>query len=465
MTPELGYQLPGDLGGPMNIGEGYRWNVPLVTYGFDSAFLNFFGSNGVAAVEEAVALLNSLSPATDLVVSGAPTVPFLPHNASAVTLQRYDLKSRALASLLHCLGLANSSRYIFTLRDRSIVGSVTNFSVIQRHFHPTTYIATNVVNGALYTYTTTSDLFSETNRYADAVETRISGNSDALGVAGVREALGAGRLLGALTADDLGGLKYLLRYGNIVRESLLPDVRGTGPNLSNWVNTALRPGVEKVSLVRQPAVAGTGAFLPQTNRYTDAYFEGEQLKRQELERVTTQPDILFSGRDLSTFFDGYPVFFAAGGVTNWLNLANLNGQPDAAGPGIIRPPMTLAFSTVGFFYYNFAAPGARFLDERSAVRGQTWASYTTFNTVASYPQPPIDGTPTKLRLDFTIGAAVRQTSWNLYGPAGARYFLQHSMDLRNWTNSVTVTNTGLPLTYILPVDTALRNTFYRALPE
>lgn len=447
----------------MNLGEGYRWNVPFVTYGFDSGFLNFFGSNGVAAVEEAVALLNSLSPATDLAVSGAPTIPFLAANTNALELQRYDLKSRALTSLLQCLGLANSVRYTYTLRDRSIVGTVTNFSVIQRHFDPITHIPTNVVNSVLYTYTTFTEVSAGTNRYADAAETRVSGNVNAVGAAGVE--LGAGQILGNLTADDLGGLKYLLRYGNIVRENLLSDVRGTGPNLSNWVNTALRPGVEKVTLVRQPAVAGTGAFLPLTNRYTDAYFDGEQLRRQELERVTTQPDILFSGRDLGTIVGGYPVFFAASGVTNWLNLASLNGQPDAAGPGIIRPPMTLAFSTVGFFYYNFTAPGARFLDERSAVRGQTWASFNTSNSVASYPKPPIDGAPTKLRLDFTIGATVRQTSWNLYGPAGARYFLQHSVDLRNWTNSATVTNTGLPLTYILPVDAALRNTFYRALPE
>ena len=28
-----------DIGGPMNFGEGYRWNVPVVTYGFDSSFL------------------------------------------------------------------------------------------------------------------------------------------------------------------------------------------------------------------------------------------------------------------------------------------------------------------------------------------------------------------------------------------------------------------------------------------
>lgn len=464
MTPELGYQLPGDLGGPMNLGEGYRWNIPLVTYGFDSGFLNFFGSNGVAAVEEAISLLNSLPPAADIVVSGAPTIPFLVVNTSAASLQHYDLKSRALTSLLQCLGLAESSRYIYTLRDRTVIGTTTNFSVIQRHFNPITLIPTNVVNGVLYTYITATDRISGpgTNRYADAVESRVSGHFQARGAAGAE--MYAGDALGSLTADDLGGLKYLLRYSNIVQEELLPDVRGAGPNATNWIGTALRPGVEKVTLVRQPAVPGTGAFLPMTNRYTDAYFDGAQLRRQELERVTTQPDILFSGRDLGTL-NTIPVFTAAGGVTNWLNLASLNGQPGAAGPGIIRPPMTVAFSTVGFYYYNFAGPGGRFLDERSAVRGQTWASFTTVNTTAVYPQPPTDGAPTKLRLDFTVGAAVRQASWNLYGPPGARYFLQHSVDLRNWTNSVTVTNTGLPLTYILPVDPAIRNTFYRALPE
>lgn len=31
----LGYGLPGDIGGPMFIEEAYRWNVPVLYYGFD----------------------------------------------------------------------------------------------------------------------------------------------------------------------------------------------------------------------------------------------------------------------------------------------------------------------------------------------------------------------------------------------------------------------------------------------
>src|SRR6267154_1773881 len=64
MDVEKGYRQPGDIGGPMNIGEGYRWNIPVITYGFTKSFLNFFGSNGVAAVESAIGILNQFPPAS-----------------------------------------------------------------------------------------------------------------------------------------------------------------------------------------------------------------------------------------------------------------------------------------------------------------------------------------------------------------------------------------------------------------
>src|ERR1700735_1077990 len=64
MTAPLAYQIPNAIGGPMIIGQGYRWNVPVITYGYDQSFLNFFGTNGVAAVEAAIQILNSLPPAS-----------------------------------------------------------------------------------------------------------------------------------------------------------------------------------------------------------------------------------------------------------------------------------------------------------------------------------------------------------------------------------------------------------------
>ncbi|HTV76552.1 MAG TPA: hypothetical protein VMD57_06080, partial [Candidatus Baltobacteraceae bacterium] len=43
MQSTNGVIQPGDIGGPMCISNEYRWNVPVLTYGFDQSFLNFFG--------------------------------------------------------------------------------------------------------------------------------------------------------------------------------------------------------------------------------------------------------------------------------------------------------------------------------------------------------------------------------------------------------------------------------------
>ena len=54
-----------ELGGPKNFDEGSRLNVPILTYAFDSTFLDFFGSDGVAAVDAAMSELNGLPSASD----------------------------------------------------------------------------------------------------------------------------------------------------------------------------------------------------------------------------------------------------------------------------------------------------------------------------------------------------------------------------------------------------------------
>src|SRR5262245_51899616 len=67
-----GYRGPYDIGGPMDLREEYRWNVPVVTYAFDQSFLDYFGSNGVAAVESAIQILNNLPPASQIVLTNFP---------------------------------------------------------------------------------------------------------------------------------------------------------------------------------------------------------------------------------------------------------------------------------------------------------------------------------------------------------------------------------------------------------
>ena len=77
-----------DIGGPMNIDEGYRWNTPVVTYGFDASFLEYFGSNGVMAVESAIELLNNLPAASQLDPADYPA-QVLRVNSQAASQQRY----------------------------------------------------------------------------------------------------------------------------------------------------------------------------------------------------------------------------------------------------------------------------------------------------------------------------------------------------------------------------------------
>src|SRR5438046_1243539 len=62
----------GDVGGPKNLTEEWRWNIPVITYAMDSSFVNFFGTNGIKAITNAAFLFNremtnmSAITATDL---------------------------------------------------------------------------------------------------------------------------------------------------------------------------------------------------------------------------------------------------------------------------------------------------------------------------------------------------------------------------------------------------------------
>src|SRR6266699_5923528 len=57
----IGYNVPGDINAPKNLGEEYRRNTPVMYYAFDANFLDYFGSNGVAAVNQAFGFYNALT--------------------------------------------------------------------------------------------------------------------------------------------------------------------------------------------------------------------------------------------------------------------------------------------------------------------------------------------------------------------------------------------------------------------
>ena len=143
-----GVIFSGDIGGPMCISNEYRWNVPVVTYGFDQSFLDYFGSNGVAAVESAIAILNDLLPASSIVLTNYPFYS-TQYNLAVELQSLYDLKSETLSLLLEQMGLANPVRSICVLRqwnpalagivflgpDNWPAGTIPTY-IVQRNFDP-----------------------------------------------------------------------------------------------------------------------------------------------------------------------------------------------------------------------------------------------------------------------------------------------------------------------------------------
>src|SRR5438445_376411 len=160
----LGYNLPGDIGGPMDFNEGYRWNVPTVSYAFDYTFVTYFGSNGIAAVEKAIQILNDLPPAASITNDGASLyirgqrVPFdsRVENFSLQTLGLLDLKSVALHFLLEEQGLAEPDRWVWSLRGRNTETfggvTITNYTTRQLNYDPITITPSRVVNNRSYGY-------------------------------------------------------------------------------------------------------------------------------------------------------------------------------------------------------------------------------------------------------------------------------------------------------------------------
>ena len=459
MDVEKGYQQPGDIGGPMNIGEGYRWNIPVITYGFSRSFLDYFGSNGVAAVESAIAVLNRL-PQASTVDPQSYTNNAWGYNPFGGSLQLLDLKSQTLNSLLEEMGLADAVRWTFCIRDFSPAGTNYSFYVIRRNFHPLTGQPSSYVNDTLFTYRIVQfgAVPSPSQVFCDAFEHSVDPLQPFYSAASAQRGFfGYGSFLTGLSRDDVGGLRYLLSGSQVRKENLLPDVHLAPTNSGTLVSSAYRPGVEKITFVRHPSAVVSGQFLLFTNRWTDIYYSADSPVYQFVERVTAQPDITFGGQDLGT-----EVGWTRSGTTNWANNSGLNGNPGGAGPGVIQPPIVITFNTVGPFYINYSP---QFLDEPSAVLVSGWGSYgDSTNAPFIYPDVGITFKPTQVQFQLTVAGLSHDFGWQLPGPAYGRFWFQTATNLTDWTTLTTLTNSGLEFDYefsALP-DEAAR--FFRMTP-
>jgi hypothetical protein len=442
----------------MNIGEGYRWNIPVITYGFERSFLDHFGSNGVAAVDGAIQILNQLAPASQINLQNFPAIAWRA-NFTAQALNLLDLKSQALGLLLEQVGLAEPERHAFCVRDFIAIGSNYQFLVIMRNFDPSTAQQSPRVNETLFSYRVHQFGVSPllTNTFCDAVEFLVDEltlyDTSAVGIVPY-----SGYYLTNLSSDDAGGLRYLLSGSQVRFESLPPDVQLVATGTNDLVRNAYRPGVEKITFLRHPAWMPSGEFQPFTNRWTDVYYADDHLAYQDVQRIMARPDIVFTAQDLGVLFP-----FRQTGTTNWVNNADLNGNWGGAGPGVIQPPIVITFNNAGPFRVNVSPS---FMDEASSLVLDGWGSFDgSTNLPIRYPNVQVTFQPTQVRFRLVFGDAQRSLNWPLSGPANGRFYFQTCTNVQNWMTLTTLTNSGLPFDYEFKVVAGEHHRFFRTIPQ
>jgi hypothetical protein len=249
---------------PKNLGEGYRWNIPILYYTYDSTFLNYFGAHGERAVDSAFRILNDLPPASQMDINDFP-LDEIRFNYTAAALHLYDLKSAALELLIGRLGLTDPERWTWTLRDRALQPGAScpnyDYIVIQRNFDPDTFEPSRYVNGNLFTYEIAQTCPPGTPDRAEAIEILVDPIDNYLSALATpkitvnfQSAYGLFHI--GLTRDDAAGLRHLYRTNKMNLEVSAPDVQ-----LFNTNNTLDLLFTSNLTLFAAQALTNNAAAL------------------------------------------------------------------------------------------------------------------------------------------------------------------------------------------------------------
>lgn len=241
-----GFGPPRDGVAPKNLGEEYRRNVPVVYYACDANFLDYFGSSGQTAVDNAFAVLNAsftnnpTGEATGLDGYSATLseFPLLSRhvNYQAQALGLYDVKSFTLGVMMEQLGLADPTFYVYGLHDEYHVGNVAcpageEYDVVMRNFDTISSPQNQLqyspyINNILYTYNILEEC--ALNPAPPWIHEVIPSPVDLLAdpytpLASANHTVDWGVYYTGLTRDDAGGLRHLLEANNLKWETVSPD--------------------------------------------------------------------------------------------------------------------------------------------------------------------------------------------------------------------------------------------------
>jgi hypothetical protein len=239
--PSDNYQAPiiaynvggGEAGTPRNSHEEYRRNTPVVYYAFDQSFWEYFGVAGIAEIDKAMAMFNSVGKVSQVDPNDYP-LDSRRVNFRAATDGLVDLKSFTMGLLTQELGLFEPSRWVWALNSRVVLPGPPpcpanmQYSIYQFNFTPfpdgtDTYPTTTYVNGTLYSYFI-FEACTGPNPLADAVEVPVDIDSQPYSAVADFTSLWytglpVGGFYTTLTLDDVAGLKYLYNTNNFNNEA------------------------------------------------------------------------------------------------------------------------------------------------------------------------------------------------------------------------------------------------------
>lgn len=404
----LQYSVGGRIGGPMNYAEEYRWNEPIIIYSFDPTFLNYFGQDGVNAVESAIKVFQDL-PAFSTMSADLHEYPLNTAriNYRAAALNLVDIKSVTMRAILEELGVTSAEDFVWCLSahyDPPLAG----VHVIMRNYDPVTWDYSPYVNGTLYTYHAYHYVPPATH-LADAVEDLVDPLARAnTSVSSYLKSWSSGLYYTGLTRDDVGALRYIYRKGNYNIEALATNITATyggawtpyNTNLTNIVYTTndvrnpvgnqLRQGIDKITFqrVNMDSMYGNNFTKPITNYFSGYYITNGVLIEKRYQKVNTGPDLIFSGSSI-VFASGSGGGYARSTSSNWVNNASVNsyfsgGNVLLDGPGVIHGMINITYSMLG---PGYDTPNLYFMsDTNNIYKDSWWSSYDgSTNAPTIYP--------------------------------------------------------------------------------
>jgi hypothetical protein len=351
-------------GGPKNFGEGSRLTTPILTYGFDATFLDYFGSQGVAAVDSAMQLLNGLPSASSANLANFITDANEQINYTAQALNMLDLKSTVMWLMTEHMGLLGET-HVFDLLQRAHEPPAAcdfEYTVINRNYDPVAYSPSTYVNGRLYRYEIL-DLCPVGVNVGDAIEFPSDSTVMSFTAVATPEGLELGGYYLGMTRDDMGGLQFLYKKSNYAFQALDSNSVAS-PVFSSYeaVNTTnaiggisnfvgVLGGVEKITFVKvaYDSLLGTN-FAPIIYNYSMPYVTNSKLSQLKVTRTITAPDIIFTAADLVN----------SEALFNYTSLTRSGSfiAPGYVSPGggvvpsTINPPMLIVLNNVGPVYFN-----------------------------------------------------------------------------------------------------------------